>query len=500
MAQVSHGTITVTDITDIEDVYFEYCLVKETTTVEELLDSNYFYNYFLTEDTTWDKSKLYYILINEEYIEVSQEVANPHANNLYERQLKDSNEIPWSTNYPVWIYPYQIWRRSVQKQEGIDELIYSEPFAENYLNGLNNQVQANNFEINSLQSKLQQIWTNLDSTLYPVGSYMASGIDNIEFVDSDSSTYGYNSFLQHSNIYFRYNDISLASMGQTGIILYHPPTQINNVLTQGNKSLELTSDGLQLYTPEEENVVNLNTEGLFIEKGGIVVGKTDSTTAGSIALSSSSFEREINGEKISNLRLAIGGFFAVDYEGKLYAKNAVIIGDIQVGSGSNVYTKEDVNAQNKSFISKNETINSDQLNMTDIANSNAISGKINTEISKQTKDFIQSDGTVTQSTLRALVTGIEINSTATEPYINIGAAANEGGTYKSYLHLTGTSINFVVDEADGVLNITSNGITTKDIHTDVIYMNSKNMEHCMGWIVRDNGHLSLKILNPGGAN
>ena len=64
----------------------------------------------------------------------------------------------------------------------------------------------------------------------------------------------------------------------------------------------------------------------------------------SIALSSVDFNRVINRINREGLRLAIGDKFGITGDGTLYASNAIISGVITVTGGSNVYTKEESNA------------------------------------------------------------------------------------------------------------------------------------------------------------
>lgn len=69
-----------------------------------------------------------------------------------------------------------------------------------------------------------------------------------------------------------------------------------------------------------------------------------SSADNSIALSSVDFDRVINRISREGLRLAIGDKFGITGDGTLYASNAIISGVITVTGGSNVYTKEESNA------------------------------------------------------------------------------------------------------------------------------------------------------------
>lgn len=83
MAQISYGTITITDITDIGDVYLEYCMVEAGKTTSQV-----------EAKSTWV-----------------------------------SPEVSWSTVYPTWQNGYEIWVRQVQIREGIESGIYTIQFS-----------------------------------------------------------------------------------------------------------------------------------------------------------------------------------------------------------------------------------------------------------------------------------------------------------------------------------------------------------------------------------
>ena len=79
MAQTSYGSITVTDTTDITDVYLEYCMAEAGLTASQV-ESKF----------TWT-----------------------------------SPECGWNTTYPTWQSGYEIWIRQVQIKEGINTGIYT---------------------------------------------------------------------------------------------------------------------------------------------------------------------------------------------------------------------------------------------------------------------------------------------------------------------------------------------------------------------------------------
>lgn len=154
------------------------------------------------------------------------------------------------------------------------------------------RVGAAEANIIALQSRLKKIWTNLsDSESYPAGTYAASGIGNANVVENDSSTYGYNTFLNHNKLALRYNNIDMTTL-TTNALTFYRPTQQNGEWIQGIVGLEINSDGLDLYgslTSEPDAFLDIN--GLNLLRGGIVAGVTN--TKDFVYLSSNNFAQEI---------------------------------------------------------------------------------------------------------------------------------------------------------------------------------------------------------------
>lgn len=296
MAQVSYGSMTIADITDTS-VYFEYALVQQDTTIDELLEENYFYNYFLTTNTTVEEGKPYFTRQgssgNYTYTEVSNPTGNPQSKGYYERALKDENENSWSTIYPEWKYGYNVWTREVRATE--EEIIYGDPYVDSAINQISNMVMNHEFDLAALQTRLTHLWTHNveslteESESYPYGTYAAAGIEGVKFKRESSNTYGYNSLLRHSSIDFRYNDAKLTSLGQNGIILYYLPipqytltsdsaviddkVYYSRTISSGNtifnQVTEPVTSGLSSYyelvfNHKNEKGLELTTEGLFL--------------------------------------------------------------------------------------------------------------------------------------------------------------------------------------------------------------------------------------------
>lgn len=414
MAQVSYGTITVTDITDIENLYFEYCLVKDNVTVEDLSDSDYFVNlYVASEDTEFLSDKQYYVRIenidasiiyyiaspvdnsttyyersNNTYtalsagfvpdfgkmyfIKISDEESTEDSyspiffivgqpdNGFYERE--DPNVREWSTTYPVWIPGYNIWTREVKRFTETQELQYGTPFLDTAVNSLSADSNRYAFILDEVTTKLNHWWQNFDPTTesdYPMGMYMASGLEDegIKFNENDSETYGFNSLFRQDGIYLRYNNIPLTELTKDSINLNYPTDS-----GEASPGVVLDRSGLQFYVLGNDNpIIQLTTtDGLTISNGDFITEGMDKDSAkpGNVTLSNHTFEREIGGINRENLRFAIGSNFGVSEDGEVYVGNAIHVGN------TNTITSDYVNTQinglrteiGNNYTPKNKTI------------------------------------------------------------------------------------------------------------------------------------------------
>lgn len=186
----TEGHLTITDLTDITDIYLQYGLALASATVT----------------------------------------------NSY--TFSGTGEVGWSTTYPTWISGYQIWIRQVRIKEGINNPEYGTPYIDTAVNQINNNY------IN-LNNKIKKVWSN------STGSYMASGIGNNDVDENNISTYGYNSKSTTTGISFNYNAIPLIEMGIldngdfNGIKLYSP-VLTGSIITNNRLDATLTSEGLKL--------------------------------------------------------------------------------------------------------------------------------------------------------------------------------------------------------------------------------------------------------------
>lgn len=286
MAQTSYGTITITDITDISDVYLEYALVSATIDTPEAV----------AQKTTWT-----------------------------------SPERSWDTTPPTWQSGYQIWVRRVTQKEGVSTLEYGMPYLDSASSQLNARIDTEAAERQALASKLKKIWVNLNPTsTYPAGTYAAAGVNNADVTESNSSTYGFNTWLNQEALRLRYNAINLTALSTSGLSLYYPIVS-NNVITNSGLGAQLTSTGLRFYKPTTSgttgaNTVTLNSNGLEISEGTIRIDSFGSAN-GYVYLSTHNESHIVNGINKDDWRLVLGDTFAVNKDGYMTASEGLIGGD-----------------------------------------------------------------------------------------------------------------------------------------------------------------------------
>ena len=277
------------------------------------------------------------------YLQYGLALANATVTNSY--SFSGIGEVGWSTTYPTWQSGYQIWIRQVTEKEGLPNE-YGTPYLDTAVNQLNTRIGSSETNITALQTKLKRIWINENTDGdYVAGTYAASGINGITFVESNPQTYGYNTLLRHNALDLRYNTVKMTSL-TTAALTFYIPTQSNNQWTQGNKGLELTAEGLKLFQFQSASTDNptiaaeLNSGGLTLSKGGISVGSYNASATDDnqnfVYISSADY-----GSVISTLhntktdwRALIGNKFGVDKAGNLYASNANISGTINANHGS----------------------------------------------------------------------------------------------------------------------------------------------------------------------
>lgn len=318
----AYGSITVSGLTDIADIYFEYALAVDSANVT----NSYLFNQ--TGELGWT--------INGE-----------------------SRKIP-----PTWESGYKVWVREVKVKTDIVTKIYGNPYPDTAIN-------QTNIDLVALQTRVKKIWSNSS------GSYMASGIGSNEVDTATVSTYGFNSRTTTGGISFNYNAIPLTELGTSGLKLYIP-TISNNIVTSSNLGVELTTSALKFYDPTYHKAAmvltgssltfnkpntttpaaTLNSTGLNIAEGSITLGSNfavnpsgsltaKSGTIGGITIGASylttNSSRTTYTATTSGLTLTTDGigagngsantFYVQASTGKLYASNAEITGIIKANSG-----------------------------------------------------------------------------------------------------------------------------------------------------------------------
>lgn len=219
MAQsISYGSITISDITDITDVYLEYCMAADTYKTAESIESK----------TTW---------------------TDP--------------ERDWSPIYPDWQSGYQIWVREVTKKEGLPDKPGT-PY-------LDKAINQTNYTINALDSKLKAFFWPGDSRYS--GAYAVSKIPNINLDVSNIETYGYNVGIRPTYVTIGYNATPVIQLDGTdgSLNIYQLPIIDNNtkmVTQSGALAMKLTGDALNFYGSNQSIPDSyLGTDGLITIKG-----------------------------------------------------------------------------------------------------------------------------------------------------------------------------------------------------------------------------------------
>lgn len=274
MGQVSYGTITVSDITDITDVYLEYGLAVDSATV----DNNYAFN--------------------------------------------QTGERGWLTTYPNWQSGYQIWVREVTQKEGLPP----EPGTP-YLDKAVNQIN-NNF-IN-LDNRLKNFFYPGDPTYSGAFAVSKGTADGLVVTDAD--TYGFNTRMGVLSISMGYNKIPLLEMGIldegnfNGIKLYSPV--INHGAISGNRlDATLTSEGLKLLKGGIEAGRYSSTTTDFIYLSTIDYNKTPTVNIGG----NTSGWRQIIGSKFG---VKNDGTL---YAAGAHVDGDIVAQSLTISNGSNTY-------------------------------------------------------------------------------------------------------------------------------------------------------------------
>ena len=305
MSQVSYGTITITDTTDLT-TYIRYAKKSPLTVASDFQETPTTDTHFIAvlsipssntipawNSTDWKWSEfigtdglsvkntriLYYLKTN------SADVPQVDKNTSI---VSTDTQNAWTSKNPTYVANGTYWTclevtlsdnttkswsvpaedlGLTQAAKDAAETKSIATHANEDAQGAMSQASAANIIAEGLQTRLKYMWMNeVNSTSYPAGSYMASG-NNRTFSYSDSSTYGFNSFLAHTKLHFRYNAIDLTTIGLDGLKLYSPILNSGNTeIVNSKMGINITSEQIHIggNGEDEEGYIIVDTDGMKI--------------------------------------------------------------------------------------------------------------------------------------------------------------------------------------------------------------------------------------------
>lgn len=310
MAQVSYGTITINDITDISDIYLQYCMVADNITANNIPENSWF---VLSSDTTV-QNKHYYIFNNSDnqyHIITVTGSENPASLGWYEDKP-----------YPTWQSSNQIWIREARIKEGIDLPEYGTPYLDTAVNQINTSV------IN-IDNRLKTFFYPGDTTRNFSGAFVTGKTEAEGLVKTNSNTYGFNTRVATGLISMGYNRLPLLEMGLlgndfNGIKLYSPVVE-NSQIIDTIKGLELSDNGLNFY----------NTNGVVTSSFGNSISLASNGATITIG-STNSYNTYIDSQGLS-LRNGITENAKLDSNGLVLSKGGIQAGSISAGNDGYIY-------------------------------------------------------------------------------------------------------------------------------------------------------------------
>ena len=296
MAQVSYGTITITDTNDIERIYTVYAKSINNTTIPTAEEEDWSENIstapgtgnYIWQRTVVEKSgtgaKTYSVpvcLTGKEGDSAKNIIAIENQYGISADWNTEPIAADWSTNTPNYNSSKpNYWTRTrlkyedntysswiVNKDYALTKAVYDSAVANSIAqhanenaNGAMSQATATQIAQEALSHSLRKIWINeTTSGTYLAGTYAASGLtDGADsgFKTNDPSTYGFNSLLRHTYLSFRYNTHQLVTIGTgiatntggiSGIAINTPIVNSSNQVINVAKGLELTNSALNFY-------------------------------------------------------------------------------------------------------------------------------------------------------------------------------------------------------------------------------------------------------------
>ena len=410
MAQISYGTITITDTNDIESIIIEYARNQSTSSAPtsgwSTKRPTWAQDYYIWQRTRTHKagtstdSDIYGTAVcitgstgqtggtgaagRSLTSTVTQYTTATNSATITQNNMGsytwNSNVPSYSSSTPAyWVRVTNTYSNPssteyiIYKDNGLTDAIAKSVEANNNAAIANSIAQSANenaqgamsqaaeaqYQTEALAAKVKHYWW--DST----GAHIASGINGADITEGTASTYGFNSLVGLASMTFGYNSYKTVELDGSvpALKLYKPSKTAQGALT-----------------------ATLDSNGLVLSEGGVKAGTAGQS--GFIYLSTKNYGSNltINNHQASNWREIIGTKFGVDADGNLYASNAVISGTITVGSGSDLSAGLGAYSTTSQMNSAISTATNDMATKTYVSGlgyqtSSDVSGAINTATS-----------------------------------------------------------------------------------------------------------------------
>lgn len=439
MAQVSYGTITITDTTDLttyiryakqapltaasqfqetpttETHYIAVLSIPSSDTVPAWNSADWKWSEFIGTDgvSVLGTREIYYLKTN------STTVTAP-TNGSDISQTSANVENQWTKNVPTYVTNGEYWTCIQTHLDGSPTWVYGSPVLNQSLTDMNHdidviksitqqsaensqgamsQAAATQIAQEALASHLSHMWRDqTESVDTPAGTYMASGIDGVTFSESNPSTYGFNSLLRHTYLSFRYNTHQLVTIGTgadssiSGIAIKTPIINSSNQIINTAKGMELTNGALKFYHAPTISGSTVTDGTLAMELTGSALNfyEPDGTTAATL---------DSTGLNIKTGTITLGSNFSVTSTGSITAK-AGTIGGWTLGTNS-IYSGTN---------SKTSTTAGTYLGTDAIRNYSSSTQYVHIEGGKITAKNVDLSGTITATA--GTIGGFKIDSTS----------------------------------------------------------------------------------------
>ena len=386
MAQVSYGTITITDTTDLityiryakqvplqsasdfqetpnnDTHYIAVLSIPSSDTIPAYNSNDWHWSEFIGTDGLSVKSTRVLYYLNTGSSDAPQVTTETTI------VMTDTND-QWTSLNPTYITNAIYWTclevtlsdnttkswSAPIKDLGLTQTAKDAAEAKSIAQQANGNAQsalsiANSTEIaqQALATKLKYMWTDeTEDTTTPAGSYMASGINGVTFSVTNPSTYGFNSQARHTHTAFRYNAIDLTTVGVDGVKLYFPIIS-NNVITNSALGTELTANGLNFYQPPTISNNTVTQGALTMSLSNEALKFYDPSNGNEEEIASFGSIAKIGKENAAHINITSGGLDL--YKGTTQVSNLIThLGyDSSVNSGTTPYFTLGTRARNLS--------------------------------------------------------------------------------------------------------------------------------------------------------